>query len=158
RAARTGPRRALRLDPLGARMPGTSRRLALQGTRSHGLRLPGGRWQRLAWLGALLLIVGAGAAKAQSFGKNKVHYEPLEWSVLETPHLRLHFYTEEESLARALSTFAESVTVEYDHRFRFSPRARVPLLLYSTHHLFQQTNATPEQLTEAVGGLTELIK
>jgi len=78
--------------------------------------------------------------------------------VLETAHLRLHFYTEEESLARALSTFAESVTVEYDHRFRFSPRSRVPLLFYSTHHLFQQTNATPEQLTEAVGGLTELIK
>jgi hypothetical protein len=34
-------------------------------------------------------------AAAQSFGKNKVHYEQLEWAVLETPHLRLHYYTEE---------------------------------------------------------------
>src|SRR5206468_12035059 len=47
-------------------------------------------------LGVLLLTTFAGSASAQSFGKNKVHYEQLEWSVLETPHLRLHFYTEEE--------------------------------------------------------------
>jgi hypothetical protein len=105
---------------------------------------------------ALLALVPS--AHAQSFGKNKVHYEQLQWSVLETPHLRLHFYAQEESLARSLSAFAESVTVEYDQRFRLAPKSKVPLLLYSTHHLFQQTNATPEELTESVGGLTELIK
>ena len=109
-------------------------------------------------LAAAILAVTAANAGAQSFGKNKVHYEPLEWAVIETPHLRLHYYAEEESLARSLAAFAESVTVEYDRRFRVAPRTKVPLLLYSTHHLFQQTNATPELLTESVGGLTELIK
>ncbi|HTM57018.1 MAG TPA: hypothetical protein VL123_01235 [Candidatus Udaeobacter sp.] len=95
---------------------------------------------------------------AQGFGKNKVQYEPLEWAVLETPHVRLHYYAEEESLARHLAAFAESVCVEYDARFHVAPRHRVPFLLYSTHHLFQQSNATPELITEAVGGLTELVK
>ncbi len=115
---------------------------------------------RLALAGLMLLGVGLAAAPAaaQSFGKNKVQYDALEWSVLETPHLRLHYYAAEESLARNLAVFAESVCVEYDHRFRIERRAPVPFLLYSVHHLFQQTNATPGFVSEGVGGLTELIK
>ena len=90
--------------------------------------------------------------------KNKVQYETLQWSVLETPHVRLHFYAQEESLARRLAAFAESVCVEYDGRFQLNPIHHVPFLLYSAHYLFQQTNATPELITESVGGLTELVK
>ncbi len=97
-------------------------------------------------------------ARAQSFGQNKVHYDRLQWAVLQTPHVRLHYYAQEESLARGLAAFAESVAVEYDGRFRMKPRHRIPVLLYSTHLMFQQSNATPELLTESVGGLTELIK
>src|SRR5438128_10595122 len=108
-------------------------------------------------LSAAVLLASASAG-AQGFGKNKVQYESLEWSVLETPHLRLHYYAEEESLARSLAAFAESVTVEYAQRFRIRPRPKVPLLFYSTHHLFQQTHATPDLLRESVGGLTDPIK
>ncbi|MFN8587085.1 MAG: hypothetical protein U0704_04720 [Candidatus Eisenbacteria bacterium] len=107
---------------------------------------------------ALVAVAMPRAAAAQGFGKNKVHYESLTWRVLETPHLRVHYYAQEESLARALTAFAESVTVEFDDRFAMKPRHKVPLLLYSAHHLFQQSNATPGMLSESVGGLTELIK
>jgi Tol biopolymer transport system component len=107
----------------------------------------------LAWLLAL-----AGPAHAQGFGKNKVHYEPLDWAVFETPHVRLHYYAAEESLARRVAALAESVCVEFDGVFRMTPARPVPFLLYSHHHLFQQTNATPELVSEGVGGLTELIK
>ena len=107
---------------------------------------------------AALLAATALPAGAQSFGKNKVNYESLDWSVLETPHLRLHYYAQEESLARALAATAESVCVEFDRRFSMAPKSKVPLLFYSTHHLFQQTNATPAILSESVGGLTELVK
>jgi len=110
------------------------------------------------FLGLILAAAGASPAAAQSFGKNKVQYESLEWAVFETPHLRVHYYAQEETLARALTAFAESVAVEYDGRFALKFHNRIPLLLYSTHHLFQQTNATPEIITESVGGLTELIK
>ena len=116
------------------------------------------RLPALAPVLAVLLCLPAPAARAQRFGKNKVQYEALDWAVLETKHVRLHFYAEEESLARRVSALAESICVEYDGRFRLEPRDQVPLLIYSTHHLFQQTNATPELLTEATGGLTELIK
>ena len=133
-------------------------------TLSSEVRPPWARRARALARAAVLLLtvslcaVFVPAARAQSFGKNKVHYESLDWSVIETAHLRLHYYAEEESLARSLAAFAESVCVEYDGRFRLKPKHQVPLLLYSTHHLFQQTNATPSMLTESVGGLTELIK
>ena len=107
---------------------------------------------------AALLLASARPAHAQAFGKNKVQYESLEWSVLATPHLRLHYYAEEETLARRLVVFADSVCVEYDRRFRLPPRRPIPFLLYSVHHLFQQTNATPGLVSEGTGGLTELIK
>src|SRR5437870_339483 len=109
-------------------------------------------------LAAIFLACLAPSAHAQGFGKNKVQYESLQWAVLETPHVRLHFYAEEESLARRLAVVAESVCVEYDGRFRLEMRHPVPILLYSAHHLFQQTNATPGLISEGVGGLTELIK
>ena len=107
---------------------------------------------------AFLLSLSAAPATAQVFGKNKVQYEPLDWSVLETPHLRLHYYAQEESLARRLAPVAESVCVEFDRRFRLTSRRPVPFLLYSAHHVFQQTNATPGLISEGTGGLTELIK
>src|SRR5262245_7816804 len=104
------------------------------------------------------LFLSFTSAGAQGFGKNKVQYESLDWSVLETPHLRLHYYAAEESLARHLAAFAESVCVVFDGRFRLEPKRRIPVLLYSVHHLFQQTNATPGLVSEGTGGLTELIK
>ena len=107
---------------------------------------------------AFLLALVASPSAAQTFGKNKVQYEPLDWAVLETPHLRLHFYAEEESLARHLAAHAESVCVEYDRRFRIQFKRPIPVLFYSAHHLFQQTNATPGLISEGTGGLTELIK
>jgi hypothetical protein len=116
------------------------------------------RFARAVAAALTLVAVLPAPVAAQAFGQNKVQYERLEWAVLETPHLRLHYYAREESLARHLAAFAESVAVEFDGRFAMKPRHQVPLLLYSTHHLFQQTNATPELLTESVGGLTELIK
>src|SRR5689334_19645935 len=153
-AARTGRRSALKPFPAGARMR-LLQRLALLG---GDCPRPWSRAALVLGIVAIAALAPPSPARAQSFGKNKVQYEQLQWSVLETPHLRLHFYAQEESLARALSAFAESVTVEYDSRFRLAPKSKVPLLFYSTHHLFQQTNATPEELTESVGGLTELIK
>jgi hypothetical protein len=117
------------------------------------------RTARMSCLFILLLASAfAAPAAAQGFGKNKVQYEPLEWSVLQTPHIRLHYYADEESLARRLAVVAESVCVEYDARFNLKPRHETPILLFGAHHLFQQTNATPGLISEGTGGLTELIK
>lgn len=120
--------------------------------------LDSARALRVALLALLACALAAVPAAAQGFGKNKVHYESLQWRVFETPHLRLHYYAQEESLARRVVAVAESACVEYDARFRMKLRKPIPFLLYSAHHLFQQTNATPSFIGEGTGGLTELIK
>lgn len=113
---------------------------------------------RIVFVLAALFVVSASPAAAQIFGKNKVQYEPLDWSVLETPHLRVHYYAEEESLARRMTAVAESVCVEFDGRFRLQFRQPIPILVFSAHHYFQQTNAAQGLISEGTGGLTELIK
>ena len=116
------------------------------------------RIARIAFVLSLVAVAWCTPAAGQVFGQNKVQYDQLDWSVLETPHLRFHYYAQEESLARRLAATAESVCVEYDVRFRLPSHHPIPFLIYSEHHIFQQTNATPELISEAVGGLTEFIK
>jgi hypothetical protein len=82
------------------------------------------RWLPVLVPALVVLALGAAPARAQYFGKNKVQYESLRWAVLETPHVRLHFYAEEESLARRMAALAESVCVAYDARFRVTPAGR----------------------------------
>ena len=76
------------------------------------------RFLAAAALSAMVLLAASPAAHGQGFGKNKVQYESLDWSVLETPHVRLHYYAAEESLARREAAFAESTCVVFDGRFR----------------------------------------
>ena len=79
---------------------------------------------------AFVILAVSSSASAQTFGKNKVQYTPLDWAVLETPHLRFHYYAEEESLARRLVAVAESVCVEFDARFRSSSASRFLFSLF----------------------------
>ncbi|MGH7726755.1 MAG: BamA/TamA family outer membrane protein [Candidatus Eiseniibacteriota bacterium] len=106
-----------------------------------------------------LLPLSFGNASAQGlFGKNKVLYERLDWRVLTTPHVEVHYYPEEEGLARQLAAIAESTACEFDTTFRMKPRRPIPILFYSSHQMFQQSHATQGFIGEGTGGLTELIK
>src|SRR5512147_607407 len=82
-AARAGPRSPLNPIPAGARMyasPPLASRLLQRLARLGGSCPPAlsrtARWLGIAGLSAALL---AGPARAQSFGKNKVQYEQLQW-------------------------------------------------------------------------------
>lgn len=105
------------------------------------------------------LALGAACGEAQGlFGKNKIAWQRLDWRVLQTPHVEVYFYPEEEGLARQLAAIAESTAAEFDTTFRMRPRQPIPILFYSSHQLFQQSHATPGFIGEGTGGLTELIK
>ena len=110
----------------------------------------------LATLSILFLLTGA--ASAQYFGKNKVHYESFEWLVYHSPHFDLYYYPEEEALASQAALLVEEayerLAILFDHR----PSARVPLVLYSAHPFFQQTNVTPELIGESTGGFTDIYR
>ena len=121
----------------------------------------GARRGGILLLAALLtLAAGADPAAAQfyRFGKNKVQYDEFRWQKMETPHFDVYFYAEEEELAGYAARMAEE---GYDRLERVSGHTvqrRVPLIVYSSHIYFAQTNVIPNLLPEGVGGFTEFLK
>ena len=48
----------------------------------------------------LYAMLLAADAQAQTFGRNKVHYDRLDFRVLQTEHFDIHYYAEEEAATR----------------------------------------------------------
>ncbi len=118
-----------------------------------------------AWLAVFMLfltvyggLVRPLHAQFGAFGKNKVQYNNFEWKVLSGPRVDVFFYPEEETIARAALSYAEESFDTLVTLFRHRPFRRVPLIIYSSHQHFEQTNVTPGFLPEGVAGFTEFLK
>ena len=57
-----------------------------------------------------------------------------------------------------MAAIAESTCAEYDTTFHLELKNPIPILLFSSHQAFQQSNAAQGLISESTGGLTELIK
>jgi len=112
------------------------------------------------WWVLALLIIAATPAQGQfgSFGGNKIQYRRLEWRVLRGEHVDLHFYPEEDELARVALAYAEDSYRELELRFRHSVSQRIPLILYASHADFEQTNLLPFVPPEGLLGFTEFMR
>ena len=108
----------------------------------------------------LILFLGALPCQGQfaDFGKNKVQYFPFTWQKMATPHFDLYFYPEEAELAGYAATMAEEKFIDLERKFGHAVQRRVPLILYSSHLYFEQTNIIPSLLPEGVAGFTEFLK
>jgi hypothetical protein len=109
----------------------------------------------LAVAAGLLVLAASAPAQYITFGKNKVHYRQFDWAVIKSPHCDLHYYPEEEGLARIAIALAEESYRAQRARFTHDIRTPVPIILYSSHQDFEQTNITPYLIPEGVAGLTE---
>lgn len=113
---------------------------------------------------ALVLVLSflvAAPATAQygwRFGRNKIQYENFDWRVLKTEHFDVYFYPEMQTLAEHGAAFAEEAYAELENRFNFSLTRRVPLVFYSSHLHFKQTNITDGFIPDGVGGFFEFLK
>jgi Tol biopolymer transport system component len=109
-------------------------------------------------LSAVIAAASDAGAQIGYFGKNKIQYTRLDWQVMESPHFRLHFYPLEEELAQTALALAESsyafLAVKYGHEI---PEP-IPLVIYSAHAYFEQTNIIPQFLPEGVGGFTDFMR
>ncbi|MGH7577242.1 MAG: peptidase S9, partial [Longimicrobiales bacterium] len=105
---------------------------------------------------ATSLVLPAPSA-AQYFGRQKVNYENFDWQVLETPKFDVHFYPDEEELARDAARMAERwytrLSAAFQHEFD-----KKPLILYADHPDFQQTNVIGGRIGEGTGGVTEGLR
>lgn len=92
------------------------------------------------------------------FGRNKVQYTDFKWQILKTEHFDIYYYPEMEALAERGAFFAEESFSHLQNKFNFTINRRIPLIFYSTHLHFQQTNITPGHIPEGVGGFFEFLK
>jgi hypothetical protein len=106
----------------------------------------------------ILLPVATASAQFFHFGRNKVQYTDFEWHVMRTEHFDIYYYPEMLDLAERGAFFAEEAYRELEVRFNHSLNQRVPLIFYSSHLHFQQTNTTPGFIPEGVGGFFEFLK
>ncbi len=105
-----------------------------------------------------LALAPASAAQTVPFGKNKVQYTHFEWRVLSGPRIDVYYYPEEEDLARMALAHGEAWFDVLEERFQHHPFRRVPLVVYSSHQHFEQTNLTRSFIPEGVLGFTEFLK
>jgi hypothetical protein len=97
-------------------------------------------------------------AEAQYFGRNKVHYDRLDFRVLKTEHFDIYYYAEEEQATRHAARMAERWYARFSVLLGHTFVQRQPLVLYASHPHFAQTNVTSSTPSEGTGGLTERFK
>jgi len=92
------------------------------------------------------------------FGRNKIQYDSFSWQVYHSDHFDIYYYPEELEIAKAAAHFAEEAFREFEIKFNHTIRRKIPLIIYSNHIHFQQTNVLPYLIPEGVGGFFEFIK
>ena len=103
-------------------------------------------------------LVAASPADAQYFGRNKVHYDRLDFRVIQTEHFDIYYYPEEARATQHAARLAERWYARFAEVLKHSFSRRQPLVLYASHPHFAQTNVTPAAPGEGTGGLTERAK
>ncbi len=107
---------------------------------------------------ALGWLLMASVASGQGFGQNKVQYAEFSWRKMETEHFDVYFFAAEEELAAYAAQMAERQFADLEKKFAHTVQRRVPLVVYSSHIYFEQTNIIPNLLPEGVAGFTEYLK
>jgi Tol biopolymer transport system component len=112
------------------------------------------------WCLAALLLFTPSLMKAQDgyFGKNKVNYKIFKWQKIATKNFDIYFYQGQNALAAIAAQIAETEGQRLSQDFSHKLNGRIPVLVYSSHNDFEQTNITQEILEESVGGFTTQFK
>lgn len=107
-----------------------------------------------AWFVFAMLALPAAA----QFGQNKVQYRSFKWRILETEHFNIHYYEEERSAALETARMSERGYEYLSEFFQHEMADKIPLILYSTHQDFEQSNVIGGFISEGTGGVTESLK
>ena len=113
---------------------------------------------RIAVVAAAGLLLPSTGLAQYPFGKNKVNYTKRDWKVMQTDHVDIYYYPNEHNLVAFVAPIVEETFVEFSEIFNLEFRDRLPLVFYSSHYDFQQTNIIPSLISEYTGGFTDLIK
>ena len=103
---------------------------------------------------AMLISTNAHA----QFGRNRVHYDRLDFRLLQTPHFDIYYYDDEEEAVGYAAQMAERWYARFSSILHHTFAHRQPLILYASHSHFVQTNLSGGPVGEGIGGFTERTK
>ena len=109
----------------------------------------------VAFATGVLLGLLPTVASGQYFGRNKIQYNNYTWHVLSTPHFDIHYYEGAEAFALRAALVLEDGYDEYTYKLKEVLPWRVPVILYSNHADFLETNVTSGHLSEGVQAFAE---
>jgi Tol biopolymer transport system component len=110
--------------------------------------------------GALFLpgLLAPAEAAAQYFGRNKVQYASHDFKVLRTEHFDIYYYEDGAEIVPEAARMAERWYARIARVLDHQLDGRQPLILYTSHPDFEQTNAIFGEIGESTGGVTEVLK
>ncbi|MCK5146769.1 PD40 domain-containing protein [bacterium] len=103
-------------------------------------------------------LVITSAAGQTYFGKNKIQYHKFKWQVLKTDHFDIYFYPEMDDLAEIGAAYAELAYDKMQNKLNHTVPRRIPLVFYSSHFHFEETNTLPFLISPGIAGFFEFIK
>jgi hypothetical protein len=112
----------------------------------------------VALLIVLAIVSESTHAQFYWFGRNKVQYTDFDWQIMQTDNFDIYYYSEMQDLAERGAYIAEESFKLLEDKFNHTVSNRTPLIFYSSHLHFQETNVTPGFIPEGVGGFFEFIK
>lgn len=119
-------------------------------TRAHRL------WG--VWAGFTLLAGVTAPLQAQYFGRNKVQYEDLKFSVLKTEHFDIYYYPQEKPAIELAALMSERWYARLSRILNHDLSNRQVIIFYANGAHFRQTNVLQGDISEATGGVTEVLK
>ncbi|MCZ6767050.1 MAG: BamA/TamA family outer membrane protein [bacterium] len=104
----------------------------------------------------LLFVLGSIAVPTNAqFGRNKIQYKNHKWKVMTTPHFEIHFYDGAEGFASRAAIVLEDGYAMLSEKLDEQLPWRVPVILYSNHNDFLQTNVSRSFLSEGIQAFAE---
>lgn len=95
---------------------------------------------------------------ALGFGKNKVQYKSLNWRFNKLPHFNSYFHQDQGILPGITAQWIENAYTQLCKELEFEHSKNIPLIVFGSPILFEQTNVIPSIIPEGVGGFTEALK
>ena len=114
--------------------------------------------KRILFFSLLLTLGFVHTASAQYFGRNKPHYQQLDFKVLETPNFIIYEYLNNPDRRQELAEAAELWYAMHQAVLRDTFREKNPLVIYNDHAGFQQTNTIQGDISVGTGGVTEGLR
>lgn len=110
------------------------------------------------WTMVLMMVLAGNNGYSQQFGRNKPNYEKFDFKDHKSPHFELYHYLENDSLVETFSAASERWYQAHQKTFRDTFPERNPVILYSNHADFWQTNAILGSVGIGTGGVTEALR